>query len=162
MTSRRHGFTLIEIMIVIMLLAIFAAMIVPRIVDATEDARESALETDLQMIRRQIVVYKAQHMGKGPHLDAGGNLDKANLPARLTGRTNPDGTIAPNGSCGPYMKVWPINPLISSAELAGTVLFGTDTSPPRDSTSGWYYNTDTCVISPNSTTGGEKLDPNPD
>ena len=58
MTNRHHGFTLIEIMIVIMLLAILAAIIVPRIVDAQDDARESALETDVQMMRRQILVYK--------------------------------------------------------------------------------------------------------
>jgi len=162
MTRRHHGFTLIEIMIVIMLLAILAAMVVPRVIDAQTDACASALETDIQMLRQQIIVYKAQHGGNGPHLDADGNLDKANFSARLTGKTNPNGTIAPNGSCGPYMIKWPTNPFITSDAAAGTVLFGTDTSAPRNSTSGWYYNTDTCLISPNSATGGEKLDPKPD
>ena len=162
MTSRQHGFSLIELMIVIMLLAILAAMVVPRLVDATQDARETALETDLQMMRRQIIVYKAQHLGRGPHLDAEGKLDEANLPVRLTKRTNPDGRINPSGSCGPYMAEWPTNPFISSAETAVTVVFGTETTPPRNSASGWYYNTTTCVISPNSSKGGEKLDPNPD
>jgi prepilin-type N-terminal cleavage/methylation domain-containing protein len=162
MTKRNHAFTLIEIMIVIIMLAILAAMIVPRIVDAQGDARESALETDIQMMRRQILVYKVQHGGNGPHLDAEGNLDKANFPARLTGRTSPDGKLTSNGSCGPYMAKWPTNPFIQSAETAGGVIFGTDTTPPRNSTSGWYYNTDTCVISVNSATGGEKLDPNLD
>ncbi len=162
MTGRHHGFTLIEIMIVIMLLAILAAMVVPRLIDAQDDARESAIETDIQMMRRQILVYKVQHGGNGPHLDAEGKLDTANLSARLTERTNPDGKSTPNGSCGPYMATWPTNPFLSPAEAAGTVGFGTETTPPRDSASGWYYNTDTCVISPNSAKGGEKLDPNPD
>ncbi len=149
-------------MIVIMLLAILAAIVVPRIIDAQDEARESALETDIQMMRRQILVYKVQHGGNGPHLDAASNLDKANLSARLTGRTNPDGKINPNGSHGPYMTNWPTNPFIPSRETAGAVLFGTETTPPRNSASGWYYNTDTCVISANSAKGGEKLDPNPD
>ncbi len=162
MTNRQHGFTLIEIMIVIMLLAILAAMIVPHIVNAQDDARESAIETDIQMMRRQILVYKVHHGGNGPHLDADGNLDKTNFQARLTGRTNPDGKITPNGTCGPYMVDWPTNPFITSAGTAGTVLFGTETTPPRNSTSSWYYNTNTCVISANSAKGGEKLDPNPD
>jgi prepilin-type N-terminal cleavage/methylation domain-containing protein len=162
MTGRHHGFSLIEIMIVIMMLAILAAIVVPRIVDAQEDARESAIETDIQMMRRQILVYKVQHGGNGPHLDAEGNLHNANFSARLTGRTDPDGTITPNGECGPYMAQWPTNPFIPSAETAGAVLFGTDTASPRNSSSGWYYNTDTCLISANSAKGGEKLDPNPD
>jgi len=162
MTGRHHGFTLIEIMIVITILAILAAIVVPHIVDAQDDARQSAIETDIQMMRRQILVYKVQHGGNGPHLDADGNLDKANLSARLTGRTNPDGKIAPDGSCGPYMAIWPTNPFISSAEAAGAVLFGTETTPPRNSATGWYYNIDTCLISANSAKGGEKLDPNPD
>ncbi len=158
MTGHKHGFSLIEIMIVIMMLAILAAMIMPRMVDAQEDARESAIETDIQMVRRQILVYKAQHIGKGPHLDASGNLDPNNIPARLTGKTDPDGAINASGVFGPYMKLWPTNPYMLSA-AAGNISFGTDASPPRDGTTGWYYNTNTCVISANSTEGGEKLDP---
>jgi len=158
MAEYNHGFSLIEILIVIMLLAILAAIVVPRMVDAQGDARESAIETDIQMMRRQILVYRAQHIGKGPHLDASGNLDGNNLPARLTGKTDPDGMINAGGSCGPYMKQWPANPYSSSA-VAGKVSFGTDTSPPRDGTTGWYYNINTCAISANSAEGGEKLDP---
>jgi hypothetical protein len=60
------------------------------------------------------------------------------------------------------MAKWPTNLFIPSRETAGAVLFGTETTPPCNSASGWYYNTDTCVISANSAKGGEKLDPNPD
>ena len=159
MMCRRLAFSLIEIMIVIMLLAILSAIVIPRLVTAQDDARESAIDTDIQMMRRQIMVYMAQHTGKGPHLDEAGNVDKANLSARLTGRTNPAGKIIASGSCGPYMKLWPTNPFITSQAAAGEVVFGTDTTPPRDNTTGWYYNIDTCVISANSTTGGKELDP---
>jgi len=159
MSFRTHGFTLIEVLIVVMLLAILSAIVIPRVVDAQDDARESAIETDTQMMRRQILVYKVQHGGQGPHLDSAGNMDTANFVARLTGRTTPDGTIDPAGSCGPYMNIWPTNPFITSPESAGTVTFGTATAPPRDSKTGWYYNTNTCVISVNSAIGGKNLDP---
>lgn len=159
MLGRKHGFTLVEILIVITMLAILAAMIMPRIVDAQDDARESAIETDIQMVRRQILVYRAQHIGVGPHLDASGSLDANNIPARLIGRTDPDGTINAGGVCGPYMKDWPTNPFSSSAGDA--ISFGTDATAPRNGSTGWYYNTNTCELSANSTEGGEELDPNP-
>jgi hypothetical protein len=110
------------------------------------------------MLRRQIQVYTMQHGNRGPHLDQKGNVDKANLSARLTGRTDPDGQLDPSGSRGPYMKEWPTNPFSKSA-VAGLVLFGTEAAPPRDGTTGWYYNIDTCLISPNSSTGGKEFDP---
>jgi type II secretory pathway pseudopilin PulG len=149
-------------MIVVMILAIISAIVVPRVVDAHAEACESAIETDIQMMRRQIIVYTAQHGGRAPHLDFEDKLDKSNFISRLTGRTDPDGRINTAGSCGPYMKAWPSNPFIDSGEVAEAVCFGTDAVPPRDGSTGWYYNTDTYVISANSATGGEKLDPQPD
>ncbi len=159
MTGQPRGFTLIEILIVIMMLGILAAIVVPRLLDAQDDARESAIETDIQMVRRQIQVYKAQHVGKGPHLDEFGNPDFNNLPARLIGKTDLNGKINANGAFGPYMKMWPINPYTSNPIKAGTISFGTDIAPPRDESSGWYYNTKTCVLSANSANGAKTMDP---
>lgn len=159
MTCQKTGFSLIEILIVVMLLAIVSAITIPRFVDAGDDARESAIETDIQMMRRQIMVYMAQHNGKGPHLDELGNTDAANLAARLTGKTDADGKLNPSGPYGPYMTEWPVNPFIASDATAGTVKFGTAATPPRDGATGWYYNTDTCLISANSPVGGKSLDP---
>jgi len=158
MDARNRGFSLVELLIVVTMLAIIAAIAVPQFLDASEDARESALATDLQMLRRQAQVYKMQHGGRGPHLDENDQLDKDNLSARLTGRTTPEGKLDANGTYGPYMKQWPINPFCTGA-TAGQVVFGTDTSPPRDGSAGWYYNTKTCVISPNSEKGGKAFDP---
>ena len=158
MAGRGSGFSLIELLIVVTMLLLVAAIAVPRLLDASAEAREAALATDLQMLRRQVRMYKAQHLDRGPHLNESGVLDKPNLPARMTGRTTTDGKLDQNGCCGPYMKVWPRNPFCDDS-VAGDVEFGTTVLPPRGGNTGWYYNTNTCIISPNSRKGGEQLEP---
>ena len=154
----QRGFSIIEILIVVTIIAIIAAIAVPRLVDASQDARESALGTDLQMLRRQIRLYKEQHNNRGPHLDENGNPDTPNLVARMLGRTDPKGKLTTTGGFGPYMKTWPTNPYCAAA-VASDIKFGTNAVPPRDGTSGWYYSTETCIVSPNSKTGGMEYDP---
>jgi len=158
MPYRRSGFSLVEILIVVVLLGILAAIVVPRFADASNDATESALCTDTATLRRQINLYRAQHAGRGPHLDETGSLDKVNLSTRLTARTDAQGKLAAAGAFGPYLKRWPTNGFCEDS-VAGSVTYGTQTSPPRDDTSGWYYNTDTSLISPNSATGATAMDP---
>jgi len=158
MDRRTPGFSIIELLIVITMLAILAAIAVPRLLDASEDASTTALTTDLQMLRRQITLYKSQHGERGPHLDENGQTDSANLVRRLRERTTAAGKLDDTGPFGPYMKSWPANPY-ADPSICKAVAFGTQTQPPRDGTTGWYYNTNTCVISANSTEGGEELDP---
>jgi type II secretory pathway pseudopilin PulG len=157
MRLRGTAVTLVEVVIVILLLSILAMVTVPRFTKATDKARESALTTDLQAIRRQVELYKAQHGGRGPHLDEKGKLDAKNIPARLTGRSRPDGTLDPAGPRGPYLCEWPANPY-SPDDVARDIRVGTDALPPRDGTTGWYYNTHTARVSANSRIGGESLD----
>jgi general secretion pathway protein G len=156
----RHigGFTLIELMIVMTVLAILAVIVVPQIMSASGEARESALRTDLTMLRRQIDIYRLQHGQRGPHLDENGQLDTAGFIARLAGRTDSDGKLNANGVCGPYVTEWPTNPFGSEA-VAGDVAFAKPSPPLRNGKTGWYYSTITCIISPNSATGAEDLDP---
>lgn len=153
----RGGFTLVEIMIVIVLLAILAMLTVPRILSAQDEAKESALATDVQMLRRQIELYKIQHMGRAPHVDQFGQKDIDNMKARMLGRTDPDGQINASGPCGPYMNDWPENPFCDAA-VAADVAFGKPTIPPRDDTTGWYYCIRNTIIFPNSSEGALDLD----
>jgi general secretion pathway protein G len=158
MTPRQAAFTLVEIMIVVMLLAILAMVVVPEVAGSTDRARESALATDLQAARRQLQLYKVQHYGRSPHVDETSKKDTDNFVARLTGRTDPDGTINPAGACGPYLTQWPTNPFISDAAKAADIKFAKSETPPRDDSTGWYYSTRACELHVNSSRGAESID----
>jgi general secretion pathway protein G len=55
-----RGFTLIEILIVVVILGILAAIIIPQFTNAADDASISSARTQLQTMRSQIELYRAQ------------------------------------------------------------------------------------------------------
>ncbi|MEE8459898.1 MAG: prepilin-type N-terminal cleavage/methylation domain-containing protein, partial [Phycisphaerales bacterium] len=57
----RHGFTLIEILIVVVILGILAAIVIPQFTDAAGEASRSNLQSQLQTIRSQIELYNVQN-----------------------------------------------------------------------------------------------------
>jgi general secretion pathway protein G len=129
MGSRRHAFTLIEILIVVALLAILAATIMPQFSNSTKDAEESSAAFSLQGLRSQIEVYKAQHSGQPP-----ATLDK------LTARTNAQGTTGTDAASypfGPYMPRVPENPF--NQQNAVEAISSYPPSGVGASTSGWPY-----------------------
>ncbi len=67
----RHGFTLIEILIVVVILGILAAIVIPQFTDAAAEASRSNLQTQLQTIRSQIELYNVQNPAT-PYDDATG------------------------------------------------------------------------------------------
>ena len=152
----KHGaekaYTLVEVLIVVVVLGILAMVVVPRFSDASEQAKEAALLTDLQTLQRQIDLYRTEHSGRGPHLNATGTLDSGNFKTRLLTKTDPDGTLNPNGSCGPYVVEWPPNPF-DEAPTSVDVQLHKWTTSRRNGTTGWYY----CILNgkiyPNSASG---------
>lgn len=158
MQRGRAALTLVEVLIVVVILLIIGMMVVPGLDLASNEARDSALLTDIRTARNQIRLYTTQHAGRPPHLDENGQADTANFANRLTQRTDVDGKLDPNGLFGPYLVEWPENPFCTDS-VAPKIKFGTEASPPRDGTTGWYYNTNTCILSANSTQGGESMDP---
>ncbi|MHC4561346.1 MAG: type II secretion system protein [Planctomycetota bacterium] len=156
--STRRGFTLVEILVVMVILGVLAAIVVPQFVDASDDAKEASLVASIQTMRKQIDLYKLQHGGRGPHVNESGQLDAANGIARLLGRTDKYGALDSNGRYGPYLQSWPANPFCDDA-VASLIASGINPKPPRNGVTGWYYHVETCLISANSTTGGEALDP---
>lgn len=63
----KRAFTLIEILIVVVILGILAAIVVPQFTDAADDANEAAVRSQLQTLRGQIELYRAQ-VGEDPTL----------------------------------------------------------------------------------------------
>jgi prepilin-type N-terminal cleavage/methylation domain-containing protein len=129
-----HGFTLVEILIVVIILAIIAAVVMPQFGQATTDSRSAALMSDVQTLRRQLQVYKAEHLNAYPG---------TNLVAQMTLYSDTSGsTNAAQSSTfphGPYVVSFPKNPVSGDA----TVRFATNAgdlfvAPLVDG--GWYYN----------------------
>jgi general secretion pathway protein G len=136
--KRRSGFTLVEILIVVIILGILAAIVIPQFTEASNDARESSLRSDLQTTRSQIELYKVQHLEKLPSQKVDGTADTAaNFLARMTGKTDQDGTLNAAGKYGLYFQSFPTNPFNN----LNTVLFGTADTFTPDNTTGWYFNT---------------------
>ena len=127
----RKGFTLVEILIVVVILGILALITTMELVDAASTARETSLAKDLQMVRRQIGVFKNHHTGILP---GQGSQD---IVAQLTGKTDEASLVTEDGTHGPYMPTFPTNPFTTTA----TVESGTGS--PGGGDYGWYYNTET-------------------
>lgn len=129
MNAKRTAFTLVEILIVVVIMAILAATIIPQFTASTKDAQEATAVFNLQALRSQIELYKAQHGGTPP-----ATLDK------LTSRTNSAGTTGTDAATyplGPYMLRLPENP-INGMSAVETIT----TYPPSAagaSTAGWLY-----------------------
>src|ERR1700677_2891656 len=109
-SNPRHGFTLVEILIVVIILGILAAIVIPQFTNASQNARESSLQSTLQNLRSQIQLYKLQHGDALP-----------DLVTDWTPLTESTSWGTPSQSYGPYMQAVPVNPMNgSSVVVQGT------------------------------------------
>lgn len=152
----RGAFSFVEILIVVVIGAIVAMIVVPRVFGVSDYARASALASDLDTARRLISLYKLQHGGRSPHFNEFGQKDENNFIARMTSRTDEDGKLDPNGTCGPYLTEWPANPYCADA-IARQILFGKTADTPLDGTAGWYYSKLTLQLHINAPTDISKM-----
>ena len=126
MKKRNGGFTLVEILIVVVILGILAAIVIPQFTEASNDARESALASDLQTVRSQIELYKVQHRGRLPGLDANGQFDGQLLVDLMTMKSDANGKVyrgtgpTEEYEYGPYLTRMPANPFAAEARAALT------------------------------------------
>ncbi len=139
MTKRTKGFTLVEILIVVIILGILAAIIIPQFTDASEGARDSAIESNLQAMRAQFELYKAQHNDQYPW-EIATTFSSADIITQLTTKTTAEG--AASGTLGPYMQNVPTNPRAASVET----IFSNSGTPESPATCHWIIDTDTGAI----------------
>lgn len=130
---QRQGFTLVEVLLVVVIMAIMAATVVSQFNSSTDDAKISSLRFNLNAMRSQIELYKANHNGVVPTVTTGA------LP-QLTGTTNAAGTTGTGSSYpyGPYLvNGIPANPLTGIKTVTVTT-----SNPPTAATAtgGWLYN----------------------
>lgn len=154
--TNNGGLTVVEVMIVIIILLILAMVVIPRLAGSSHEAQNSLLETNLQVARKQIVIYTLQHGGRSPATEESGEADAARIVERMTSRTTYEGKIDADGAFGPYMQVWPSNPLAPSG--VDDNLKSGPGNAPRDDSSGWYYRTTNDTLHVNSIIGAELID----
>jgi general secretion pathway protein G len=124
--ARRTGFTLVEVLIVVVILAILAAAVVPQFSSSTQDAKVNTSIFNLQTLRAQVQVYKAQHNGVYPD-----TLAKLTIATSKAGGT-PSGT----DSYGPYLLEVPECPIVGSA---GEAAAASTTPAVLTGGAGWAY-----------------------
>lgn len=126
--SRRHGFTLVEILIVVVILGILAALVIPNFTRATMESTKAALSRELQTISHQIEIYRTRNAGGFPTNDL-------NNPLVEGGANSGWGVLVSEN----YLRDAPMNPYTASS----LIVEGTEDSamahPSSDGSAGWYF-----------------------
>jgi prepilin-type N-terminal cleavage/methylation domain-containing protein len=130
--GQRHGFTLIEVLMVVTALAIIAGVVVPQVNSVMDDARNAAVLKDLREFTFAIERYRMDHNGSTPDLIQNETL------VQLLGTTDADGTVGTGAlyPYGPYLITVPRNALNNV-----TRVFRINTAPPSSLSNriGWIY-----------------------
>ena len=95
MRNTKHGFTLIEIMLVVIIIGVLSAMVIPRLVGRSEQARQAAARADVEAnISVALDLYE---------------LDSGAFPRSLDDLMR-EPSPAPINWSGPYLKKKPKDP----------------------------------------------------
>ena len=149
--AHQCGFTLIEILIVVVILGILATVVIPQFSNASQQARENTLKDELQYLRTQIAVFKAQHQDVPPGYPGGNPTstpDTQDLNNQMTYYTdincNVSGTASSTFAYGPYLSQLPLDSVngLSTFEMVGN----NQPIPAVDGTTGWIYQPQTQTI----------------
>jgi general secretion pathway protein G len=153
---KRHGFTLIEILVVVVILGILAAVVIPLASGSVISSQESSLGMDLQLIKRFVLIYKVHHLEIAPGYPSGPGstpteqafVNQATLVSNDNGQTAAIGTSGYER--GPYMQMIPMNPM---NKLKTIQMLGDGEAFPAngDNSHGWIYKASTGEIRADTT-----------
>ena len=125
--KRRHGFTMIELLIVISIIAILAAAIIPNFIGFDTEARVAATKSNLDTLRTRVTLFRAKE-GMYPS-----SLDD------LLNRSYSDAGVQK-----PYLQKMPTE-LISNKRGSSTRR-AQKSDDPLTGDGGWIYRTDTAEV----------------
>lgn len=127
--KRHNGFSLIELMIIVTIIGILAAIVIPTFSNANETAKAGALASQLNTVKKSLVMYSTDHDGAHP--------TEAQLITNqwqaLINTTDIDGNIS-GSDYGPYFQKPPFNAFINSSTVAA------------DNSAAWKYDASTGTI----------------
>jgi type II secretory pathway pseudopilin PulG len=151
-----RAFTLVEILIIVMVLGILATVVIPQFSMAGQHTRQNRLKDDLQYLRTQIAVFKAQHQDVPPGYRGGNPASTPSADqfvAQMTEHSDLNFRLSASDSTafpyGPYLKQVPVNPVngLSTFEMVGN----NQSMPAPDGSTGWIYQPQTQEVIPNLT-----------
>ncbi len=117
--QKRHGFTLVELVVVILILGILAAVAAPKLLNTSAIATDNGLRQTLSVVRDAIELYAAENGGQLP----GQSND---LP----------------GDLQPYLRGnFPVCP-VGTNDAAVTYATGQNITADASPTTSWKYSTD--------------------
>ncbi len=150
--KKARAFTLVEILIVVVLLGVLAGVVLPMIAKGAISARESALASDLQMLRRYVLIYRTQHWEVAPGYPDGDTtaaptaqafFDQMTMSSNASGQTAAVGT--PSFPRGPYLMKMPVNPL-NNMDTIEMLADGANFPANGDDSHGWIYKAATAEV----------------
>ena len=158
-TTRKGGFTLVEILIVVIILGILAAIVIPQFTSASQDARKNSLTSQLQTLRSQIELYKLQHLDSLPT----GLVATTTSWAQLINKTDQNGSTAASTATvfGPYLQAIPTNPLNNYTDISVVTTDAVASGAVSGATKGFVMNSVNGKIWGTSKTGGFVYNENP-
>jgi type II secretory pathway pseudopilin PulG len=149
-----RAFSITEITIAVAVVGILVAVVVPQYTNTSQQTRENSLRGEMQYMRTQIVVFKAQHQDIPPGYPQGvaeNSPTETDLLAQMTLHSDITCRVNqwPVGGYlyGPYLRKLPTNPIngLSTFRMIGN----NQPFPIADGTTGWIYKPQTQELEPN-------------